>query len=228
MKHEVLCRPAASVVRFWMETGEQITCEAGSMIAMSQGMTVETTTRTRGGGGVFSGLRRMLAGESFFLNHFTAQQSGQSLLLGPELLGDVLHHPLVAGSLIVQAGSWLASTRDVQLDTSWQGFAKALLSGESLFWIKCTGSGDLYLSSYGAIYSVDVDGEYVVDPGHIVAFDETLQFELSKASSTWLQSFLGGEGIVCRFRGKGTVYCQSHQFSTLGYMLSPMLRPRRG
>jgi uncharacterized protein (TIGR00266 family) len=99
---------------------------------------------------------------------------------------------------------------------------------ESLFWIKCTGQGDLYLSSYGAIYSVDVDGEYVVDTGHIVAFDETLQFELSKASSTWLQSFLGGEGIVCRFRGKGTVYCQSHRFSSLGYMLGPMLRPRRG
>ena len=103
-----------------------------------------------------------------------------------------------------------------------------MFSGESLFWISMKGSVKLLMNSFGTIYSVDVDGDFIVDTGHIVAFQETLSFKISKAGKSWISSFLGGEGLVCRFSGKGKLYCQSHNPSAFGSAMTPHLRPRRG
>lgn len=172
------------------------------------------------------GLKRMFSGENFFLNHFTAQNPDQSIYLGPTLMGDVIYHPLDNATLIVQGASWLASDPGIEVDASWQGFGKALFSGESMFWVKCSGTGDLFLNSFGAIYEVDVDGQYTVDSGHIVAFEETLQFKIGKAGKSLIGSFLGGEGLVCKFEGQGKLYCQSHNPPSFGKLLGPQLRPR--
>jgi uncharacterized protein (TIGR00266 family) len=197
------------------------------MIAMSSGIGVETTSRSRGGGGgIMKGLKRLFAGENFFLNHFTANVPNQTMYLGPQMMGDILHHSLDNATLIVQGSSWLASETGIEIDASWQGFGKALFSGESMFWVKCSGTGDLFLSSFGAIYEINVDGRYTVDTGHIVAFEETLKFKIGKAGKSLIGSFLGGEGLVCKFEGQGKLYCQSHNPPSFGQLLGPSLRPR--
>ncbi len=227
MQTEILCRPAASVARIVLHEGESITCEVGAMIAMSTSINVETASRKRGGGGgVLKGLKRMFAGESFFLNHFTARANGQSLIIGPSLLGDIVSHTLTGGNLVIQGSSWLASGSDIEIDATWQGFGKAFFSGETMFWVKCSGSGDVLLSSFGAIYEVQVDGAYTVDTGHIVAFEDTLGFSIGKSTGSWIGSFLGGEGLVCKFEGRGKLYCQSHNPPSFGKLLGPMLKAR--
>ena len=227
MQHEIQARPAASIAKLTLNAGESVTCEVGAMIAMSAGFTVETTSRQKGGGGgLMKGLKRMFAGENLFLNHFTATQPNQTLIIGPQLLGDVIYHPMTGGTLVVQGSSWLASATGVEIDATWQGLGKALFSGEGMFWVKCSGTGDLLLSSFGAIYEVSVTGEYVVDSGHIVAFEDTLQFTMGKASKSLVGSLLGGEGLVCKFSGQGKLYCQSHNPPSFGKLLGPKLRPR--
>jgi uncharacterized protein (TIGR00266 family) len=226
MQTEIFARPAASVAKLTLQRGETVTCEVGAMLAMSTGFSVETTTRQRGSGGIFAGLKRMVAGENFFLNQFTARADAEHIIIGPGLAGDVIHHPLDGGSLIVQGSSWLASGPGVAIDSTFQGIGKALFSGESMFWLKCSGRGDLLLNSFGAIYSVDIEDSYVVDSGHIVAFDDTLQFTVGKIGSSWLQSLLSGEGFVCHFSGRGRLYCQTHSPKSFGQTLGPMLRPR--
>jgi uncharacterized protein (TIGR00266 family) len=170
----------------------------------------------------------MVAGENFFLNHFCAHAPDQELIIGPGLMGDVVRHHLDGGTLIVQGSSWLASETGIQVDATFQGVGKALFSGESVFWVRCSGTGDVLLSSFGAIYEVEVDGDYVVDTGHIVAYEDTLNFEVGKASSSLIGSFLGGEGLVCKFKGRGKLYCQSHNPPSFGSELGPLLRPRQG
>ena len=227
MEYEILARPAASVVKVYLNQGDHFTCEVGSMVAMSTRITVNTTSKTKGGsGGIMKGLKRLFSGESFFLNHFTSQEDGQYIILGSTLMGDLVHHKLDNATLVVQGGSWLASDPDIDIDTTFQGMGKAFFSGEGAFWVKCSGSGDLFLNSFGAIYPVEVDGDYIVDTGHIVAFEDTLNFSIEKAGSSWIGSFLGGEGLVCRFTGKGIVYCQSHNPSNFGYAIGPNLKPR--
>ena len=82
------------------------------------------------------------------------------------------------------------------------------------------------INSFGAIYPVEVDGEYIVDTGHIVAFNETLDFSVTKAGGSWATAIFGGEGLVCRFHGKGTVWCQSHNMNSFGQTLGPKLKTR--
>lgn len=224
MQIEITHRPGAAAARVRLEPGEVLTAEGGSMIAMHGDVTLETTTRGTGGG-LLKAAKRLFAGESFFLNHFTAGRGRAEVWLSQSLLGDMISRELNQETLVVRAGSFVACSSGISMDVGWQGF-KNLVSGESLFWLCVRGCGKLILSSYGAIYPIRVDGEYIVDTGHIVAFDETLDFALTKAGKSWLSSILGGEGLVCRFRGRGTVWCQSHNPPGFGKILGPTLKPR--
>ncbi|MDR9405037.1 MAG: TIGR00266 family protein, partial [Halothece sp. Uz-M2-17] len=106
---------------------------------------------------------------------------------------------------------------------------KSFFSGESIFWLSLSGYGTALITSFGAIYEIPVDGEYIVDTGHIVAFERSLEFEVTKAGSSWIGSLLGigGEGLVCRFQGQGTVYCQTHNNGSFGSLVGSQLPPRR-
>lgn len=226
MNIDLIFQPGNAVARVALAPHESVTAEGGSMIAMDGDMAIETTTRQRGGkGGLLAAAKRMLSGESFFLNHFTAGANGGELFLATTLPGDMLHQRLTGNTLIVQSGSYVACSDGVNIELGWQGF-KSLFSGESVFWLKLSGTGDVILSSFGAIYPIEVNGEHIVDSGHIVAFDETLDFSITKPGKSWLSAFLGGEGLVCKFQGQGTVWCQSHNPSGFGATLGPMLRPR--
>ena len=224
MKTEIVCGPGNAATRVTLDPGEVVTTEGGAMIAMSGDMKIETSTHARGKGGFLKAAKRLLGGESFFLNHYTAGPQGGELWLAQTLPGAMMDLSLAGQTLIVQAGSYVASAPTVAIDVGWQGF-KNLLSGESLFWLKLSGHGPLVLSSYGAIYPVEVNGDYIVDTGHIVAFEETLNFTLTKAGTSWIGSFLGGEGFVCKFSGRGIVWCQSHNASSFGRTIGPRLRP---
>lgn len=225
MQTEIIHSPGNAAARIQLAPGETLTAEGGSMIALGGEVSLETSTHQRGKGGLIKGLKRLFGGESFFLNHYTAGASGGEVWLAQTLPGDMIKLALEGNSIIVQAGSFVACSAGVGMDVGWQGF-KNLLSGESLFWLRIGGTGRVVLSSYGAIYPVAVNGEYIVDTGHIVAFDETLNFKLSKAGKSWIASILGGEGLVCRFQGQGTVWCQSHNPPSFGHALGPKLRPR--
>jgi uncharacterized protein (TIGR00266 family) len=209
-----------------LAAGEHLTAEGGSMVAMSANMDVTTTTYKRNQGNVLGALKRMLSGESFFMNHYTAPSGGGEVWVAPTLMGDMFVQEMNGQRLIVQAGSYVASSENVKVDFNWQGF-KSLLSGESMFWLSVSGHGKVLINSYGVIYPIQVDGEYIVDTGHIVAFDETLNFSITKAGKSWISSFLGGEGLVCKFKGKGTVWCQSHNPKSFGHTIGPKLKPRK-
>jgi uncharacterized protein (TIGR00266 family) len=225
MDIELVHRPGNSAARIVLSAGESITAESGAMIAMSGDMGITTSTHKRGSGSVLKAMKRMLAGESLFLNHFQSPRAGGEVWLGTPLAGDMFVHTLDQERLIVQGGSFVACESGVEIDMGWEGF-KTFLSGESMFWVHLQGSGKVIVNSFGAIYSQEVDGEFIVDTGHIVAFTETLNFSLTKAGSSWLHSMLGGEGLVCRFKGKGTVWCQSNNPRSFGALLGPNLRPR--
>ncbi len=228
MQIELLGAPAATAARVTLASGEVLTAEVGAMIAMSSGLQVETSSKTsEGKGGILKGIKRMFSGENFFLNNFTATADNQQVIVGPTLIGDVVHHQPTGGTLVVQGSSWMASSPGVDIDTSFQGLGAGLFSGEGLFWVKCSGTGDVLINSFGAIYEIDVADGYTVDTGHIVAFEDTLEFKIGKAGKSLIGSMLGGEGLVCKFSGSGKLYCQTHNPPSFGAALGSLLKPRQ-
>ena len=228
MNAEILNRPGCAAAKLSLTGSEHVTAEAGAMIAMSPDMTVETTTYKRGQkkARIRKAMKRLFAGESFFLNHFTAGTNGGDLYLATTMPGDMEAVSIENSKLIVQSGSFVACDHDVEIDVGWQGF-KSIFSGESMFWLHLSGSGTVVFNAFGAMYAIDVQDEYVVDTGHIVAFDETLSFSIAKAARSLASSVLGGEGLVCKFSGSGRIYCQSHNANAFGNTLTPYLAPKK-
>jgi uncharacterized protein (TIGR00266 family) len=181
-------------------------------MAMTRGdISIETSTR----GGFMKGLRRSLGGESFFVNDFHSGSGGQ-VGVAATLPGDMTTVTLGGGgALLVQSGSWTASDSDIDVDSKWGG-AKSFFSGEGFILLRCTGDGDLLLSSYGAILATELThGETMtLDTGHVVAFDESVDYSVRKAGS-WKSTLLGGEGLVTDFRGPGRVWLQTRSINDL-------------
>ncbi|MEO1131275.1 MAG: TIGR00266 family protein [Cyanobacteria bacterium J06639_1] len=226
MDIEVLNQPDSSIARVILAQNEEVVAEAGCMVAMSDFLQANTTLRKGKGGGILGGLKRMVAGESLFLSTFRSPQAGGEIFLAPKLLGDLIICEASAAGLVVQASSYLACAAGVVVDVGFQGF-KSLFTGESIFWLEISGVGPVLLSSFGAIFEVDVDGEYVVDTGHIVAFERALTFEIGKPlGATWLSTFLGKEGLVCKFKGRGKLWCQTHHPAAFGRRVGSRLPPR--
>ncbi|WP_017294030.1 TIGR00266 family protein [Geminocystis herdmanii] len=225
MDIQILQQPDSSIAKITMNAQEELIAEAGTMVAMSDFINVSTTLRQGKGGGILGGLKRMMAGESLFLSVFRCYQPNGEIFLAPRFIGDIIVYEMTGNKLVVQSGSYLACASGVDIDLGFQGL-KSLFSGESVFWLSITGFGAVILSSFGGIYEIDVDGEYIVDTGHIVAFEKTLDFKIGKAGSSFLGSFLGGEGLVCRFFGKGKVFCQTHNPGSFGSLIGSQLPPR--
>ena len=158
-----------------------------------------------------------------------AAHDDRRLTLAPTLPGDIIGRELAAGQeLLVQSGSYMASTPEVDIDTKF-GKGKSFFSGEGLFLLKLTGPGTVLLSSYGAIVELDlVAGEkHVVDTGHMVAFDSTMSYDVRKAGNSWKTTLVGGEGLVCRITRPGRFYFQTRSPGGLLDWLIPRL-PRQG
>ena len=205
MRHEILYRPSYSLLVVELGAGDEVVAETGAMVSMSGGVEVQTNTR----GGLFAGLKRaVLGGESFFVNTFRASAPGEVSFASP-LSGDVVHLRVDGRPVCAQSTAFLAGEPSVQIDTKWGG-ARSFFGGEGLFLLRMTGAGDVWVSSYGAIHEkVLGPGErYVVDTGHIVAFEESAQYQVRRIGGL-RTTLLGGEGLVADFTGPGTIWLQS-------------------
>ncbi|HEX9796561.1 MAG TPA: TIGR00266 family protein [Anaerolineales bacterium] len=223
MKVEVLYRPSYATAHVTLAGGEKIQVESGAMVGMSPGMQMETEAR---GGLLKSIARSMFAQESFFINTYTSMQDDDNILLAPPLSGDIVVVELDGDPLLVQSGSYLASSEGVEVDTTWTG-AKTFFGSEGLIMLKVSGSGTLLMSSYGAIHEVELgDGEkYVVDTGHLVSFEEQMDYQVKKVAG-WKSTLFSGEGLVAELTGPGKLTLQTRsQDSFLSWLIPRLPKP---
>lgn len=208
-----MTRPSYSLLEIELNSGEEVIAESGAMVYM-KGVELKTEAK----GGIFGGIKRMIARESFFINRFVAFENDAVVGLAPAYQGDIVHIYL-RGRMYAQSGAFLASSPNVELDTKWGG-AKTFFSGEGLILLKIEGEGDLFLSSFGGIIEKDVSGRFVIDTGHVVAFEESLDFKVRKAGGLKTTLF-SGEGLVSEFNGVGKVWIQTRSISDyIGWLSS--------
>ena len=177
MKTTIEFSPSYTMLTAELSAGESIKAEPGAMVAQQD---VTMKTGMGGGGGLFGGLKRMVGGESFFVNTFTAGAGGGWVSLSPPVPGDVLSHELSPGqNLFIQGGSFMACTENVQTDSQFQGM-KGMFSGEKIFFLRAfaeRGQGTVFYNCYGALKQVSIEPgkELVVDTGHVVAFTDDVR-----------------------------------------------------
>lgn len=201
--------PVFSTLKIKMRAGEQFRAEAGAMLSMSPSITLEAKTS---GKGLFGAVKAAVGGESFFASLFTANSDGE-IVLAPATLGDILQMKLQGNTINAQSGSYLAGSPNLEIST--KGSFKAMISGEGLFLQTISGVGDLFLNSYGAITekTLSAGESYIVDTGHIVAWESSVQYQIRKAARGIFSSLASGEGLVCEFSGPGKIWMQTRNLS---------------
>ncbi len=202
-------QPSFSVARALLGPSESIRAESGAMMAMAADTTIEAKME----GGLVKGLKRsVLGGESLFITTLTAGAGGGWVDLAASLPGDLVVRTIEPSkALFVQKGSFLCAESGLNIDTKWGGF-KNIIGGEGAFLLRAEGQGELVLSAYGAIDRMELPAgqQVIVDTNHMVAFDETVNMEIRRASEGGLiQSAKSGEGLVFVFTGPGEIMMQS-------------------
>ncbi|UQA63283.1 TIGR00266 family protein [Polyangium aurulentum] len=231
MQHIVKYEPTFSMLQVNLAPGEVIIAEAGSMVARSSNLAMEVKLNAGRNAGFFGKmkavfialLRKLVGGETFFVNHFSSPQGGW-VWLAPSLSGGIRPMQLAGNSMIFSAGAYLASAGEVDLKMRWGGL-RAILSKEGAFFIEASGNGQVFVTSYGAIEEIHCNGSYIVDNGHIVGFDSSLNFKIRSAGGGLMGFMASGEGLVCEFQGQGRIFIQTRNTSSLVDWITPMLPP---
>lgn len=218
MQAEILYRPSYSMAVVTLAPGEEIRVEAGAMVSMTEGMLLQSRVE---GGLLRSLTRTLLGGESFFLNVFQAPAMGGQVNLAPTLPGDMMVLELRHEALMVQSGSFIASSPGIEIDAKWSG-ANTFFAQEGLFMLRAQGTGLLILSSYGAIHAIELlpNQRYTVDTGHLVSFTEGMGFHVRPIGGV-RSTLLSGEGLVVDLTGPGRVYMQTRSEDALLSWLLP-------
>lgn len=209
LDYEILQRPDFAMLCVKLAAGQRVFTEPAAMASMDETIALHAGLR----GGLLGGVGRMFAGESLIMNTFTAQGGAGEVMLAPGPAGDIVHYRLRTGHLLLARGAYLACAEGVTLSAKWEG-ARGFFSGSGLVLLRASGEGDLFFNAYGAVLELPVDGEYLVDTGYVVAFEDTLSYQVTTLPGlgvgSKVKSFLfGGEGLVVRFSGQGRLWVQT-------------------
>jgi uncharacterized protein (TIGR00266 family) len=216
--YEILHQPSFALAVIRLQAEQPIMAEAGAMVSMTANVELQSQMK----GGLMGALKRAVGGESAFVSTFTARGGPGEVTLAPGGPGDIAALEMQNQSFFVQSSSYLAGDSSLVVDTRWGG-AKSFFGGEGLFVMQVQGTGLLLVSSFGAIHRRRLaPGErYVVDTGHLVAWEGHMQYQLRKATAGFFRSFVSGEGIVAEFAGPGELLIQTRNLAAFAGLLKP-------
>lgn len=215
---------ALAVVK--LEMDQSINAEAGAMVAMSANVDLKSELK----GGVLGALKRAVGGESAFVSTFTALGGPGEVAFAPGMPGDIAGIEMQGQTFLVQSSSYLAGDTSLNVNTRFGG-ARSFFGGEGLFLLEISGTGLLLVSSFGSIHRkvLRPGDRYVVDTGHLVAWEGHMQYHLRKAAkSGFFRSMLSGEGLVAEFSGPGEILIQTRNLAAFAGLLKPFFPSQSG
>ncbi len=197
-----------------LAAGQTVMAEPGALLYMRG----EVEMNTGMTGGLMSGFKRALAGDSFFLAGFTGGGGGGEAAFSAPYPGTI--HPLAVGERqwLCQRHSFLCCSPGVTLSVALsQKIGYGLFSGEGFILQTLSGNGDALVHAGGHFIRMELGaGEQIrVDTGSVVAFDGGVGYTIEFVKG-FKNMLFGGEGMFfIVLTGPGTVILQSLSFDRL-------------
>jgi uncharacterized protein (TIGR00266 family) len=208
-----------------LDQGETLTAEAGAMTYMDPTIEVHTRKREKSLLGTI-GLS-LFGGQSFFVNDYTATNGTAEAAFVAAPVGDIKQLDISPGNgYIIQKSAYVASTAGIDLDIKWEGFTKGLF-GQGLFMVKATGSGQMFINTFGAIdtHILHPGQTLIVDNFHLVGFSESCSYKVTRFGGL-KETLLSGEGLVTQITGPGEVHLQTKNLQEFTEWLWTLLEPK--
>jgi uncharacterized protein (TIGR00266 family) len=225
LKFEVKYKPSYAMVVATLDQGETITAESGSMTYMTPNIKVRTRKREKSLLGTL-GLS-LIGGQSFWVNDYTSIDGQGEAAFVAAPVGDVKQLDIAPGSgYVIQKSAYVVSTHGIDLDVKWEGFTKGLF-GQGLFMLKATGSGQMFINTFGAIDThILAPGQtLIVDNFHLVGFSETCSYKVIRFGGL-KETLLSGEGLVTQITGPGDVHIQTKNLQEFTEWIWSLLEPK--
>ncbi|MDR2719577.1 MAG: TIGR00266 family protein [Nitrososphaerota archaeon] len=225
MKFDVKYKPSYALLVASLEQGEAITAESGAMTYMDP--TIDIRTRKREKSLLGSLGLKLIGGQSFWVNDFTATKGPGEIAFAAAPVGDIERLDVAPGKgYIIQKSAYIASTSNIDLDVKWEGFTKGLF-GQGLFMLKATGNGPLFINTFGAIdtHTLQAGQTLIVDNFHLVGFSDTCTYKVTRLGGL-KETFLSGEGLVTQITGPGEIYIQTKNLQEFTEWLWTILGPK--
>ena len=220
MQSEIQGAPSFAYIHVDLEPGESVLAESDAMASMAADL--DMRVRFNGGNIITAFLKKWFGGESFFVNEFKNNSSeAKRVTLVQGTPGNLRHVELNGSSVCLQPGAYVASTPGIKLGLSWAGFA-SFFGREGLFRLKATGTGNVWFGAYGELVEKNVEGDYIVDTAHLVAYEPQMRLKVQLAGGIF-SSLLGGEGFVTRVEGNGKIVVQSRSLHGFSRWLNPKI-----
>lgn len=202
-----------------LKKGESIITENGGMSWMDDSLEMKTTTN----GGIMKGIGRAFAGESIFMNVYTAQQDDAEIAFSSSFPGQILEFDLKEGeTIIAQKRAFLCSEKTVDIKIQFRKkLGAGFFGGEGFIMQKITGPGKVYLEIDGNVIKRELkEGEKLkVDNGYVAAMTQDVKLDIETVKGV-KNILFGGEGLfVTTLKGPGTVYLQTMPVSKLASLL---------
>ena len=208
---------AFSYVDIDLGPDESVITESDAMSSMDADLDLTATTN---GGFVQALLKKLLGGETFFISRITNNTStSKRLTIVQPTPGEIRCKTLHDEVFYLQPGAYVASEPSVKLGLKWAGFT-SFIAREGLFKLAVSGNGAVWYGAYGALIEKEIDGEYIVDTSHLVAYEPGITLKLQLAGGLF-SSFFGGEGLVTRVMGTGKIVIQTRSVSGVAGWLNP-------
>ena len=220
MKYDIVSAPSYSLIELSLNSGESVVVEPGAMAWMDPSIKPKTEMK----GGLFAGITRKFAGESFFLNTYTAKGGSGTIGIAPGYSGDIIVKELNNETLYMERGAYLCHVGNIETSATWEGFTGAFAEG--MLGLRVSGTGLLFFGSYGDIQEVEVDGSYTVDNGYAVAWEQTLDYSIGRTGRS-IRSFLFGDQLICRYHGAGKLWIQTRSPRNLAAWVHPFRRVKQ-
>jgi uncharacterized protein (TIGR00266 family) len=219
MKSKIDGAPSFAHIHLELNPGETVIAEPDAMASMD----VDIDIKPKFNGGFFKGLlKKFLGDESLFINEFTnVSNSTKKITLVQSTPGDIREIDLNNSSYCLQPGAFIACTPGINLGVRYAGIA-SFIAREGLFKLEVSGTGKVFYGAYGGIIEKQVQGEYIVDSGHLVGYEPHMQLKLKLAGGI-ISSFTSGEGIVTKVIGNGKIQIQSRSLEGLASWVNPHL-----
>ena len=214
------------VVVCYLEGGEQMITERGSMSWMSPNMKMETTT----GGGIGKAIGRMFAGEALFQNRYTAQGGNGLIAFASSFPGQINAYEIGPGrEIIVQKSGFLAAESGVELSVFFQKkLGSGFFGGEGFIMQRLSGRGTAFLEFDGHVvdYELQPGQQIVVDTGYLAAMEGTCSIEVRTVPGLKNMVF-GGEGLFnAVVTGPGRVWLQTMPISNVAQLILSFMPPK--
>ena len=226
MKYEIKGE-TLPVVICYLENGEEMITERGSMSWMSPNMKMETTSN----GGIGKALGRMFAGEAIFQNRYTAMGGNGMIAFASSFPGSIMDYQIAPGrELIVQKSGFLAAEAGVELSVFFQKkLGSGFFGGEGFIMQRLSGYGTAFLEFDGHVieYGLQPGQQIVVDTGYLAAMENTCTMEIKSVPGLKNMVF-GGEGIFNTvITGPGRVWLQTMPLSGVAEQIHKCLPPSK-